>query len=335
MLDKHLNHTLSDWMQQNSEQPIVMSSRIRLARNLENEVHPLMYKEGDAERVLDEISSVLSPVYEQVNLDDLQSNERSMLVIKHLVSKELLNQTAGAVFLNEDESLSIMVNEEDHIRIQAMGRELALKELYEKALEVDDLIDEKLTIAYDETVGYLTACPTNVGTGLRASVMLHLPGLSIMKRMGRIAQAINRFGYTIRGIYGEGSQALGHVYQVSNQLTLGKSEESIIDDLTQIVEQIITEEEGMRKRLNNFDHTETTDRVYRSLGALKYARTMTAEEAGLRLSELKMGIDMGIVEPMPFRFNELMVAIQPPFLATIEEDLTIDEKRAKMLREHL
>lgn len=335
MLDKHLSHTLSDWMQQETEQPIVMSSRIRLARNLENAVHPLMYKEGDAERVLEEISAVLSADYEQVNLADLQANDRSMLVIKHLVSKELLNQAAGAVFLNEDESLSIMVNEEDHIRIQAMGRELALKELYQQALQVDDLIDDKLTIAYDENLGYLTACPTNVGTGLRASVMLHLPGLSIMKRMSRIAQAINRFGYTIRGIYGEGTQALGHVYQVSNQLTLGKSEEAIIDDLTQIVEQIITEEEGMRKRLNSFDHTETVDRVYRSLGILKYARTISAEEASLRLSELKMGIDMGIIEEMPFRFNELMVAIQPPFLATIDEELTIDEKRAKMLREHL
>lgn len=335
MLDKHLSHTLSDWMQQESEKPIILSSRIRLARNLENFVHPLMYDDDTAEAVLAEVSNVLKPHYEEVRLSELNNNERLMLVVKHLVSKELLTQDHGAVFLNDDESVSIMVNEEDHLRIQVLGRELSLDELYAKALEVDSLIDEKLTLSFDETLGYLTTCPTNIGTGLRASVMLHLPGLSIMNRMSRIAQAINRFGYTIRGIYGEGTQALGHVYQVSNQLTLGKTEEAIIEDLKQIVEQIISEEEGMRQRLKDYDYIETADRVNRSLGILKYAQLITAEEASLRLSELKMGIDMGIVEQMPFRFNELMVAIQPPFLATIDEDLTVNEKRAKMLREHL
>ena len=133
------------------------------------------------------------------------------------------------MLLNEDESLSIMINEEDHVRIQAMGNDLSLIDLYQKASDIDDILDEQLEISFDEDLGYLTTCPTNIGTGMRASVMLHLPGLSIMKRMNRIAQTINRFGFTIRGIYGEGSQVYGHIYQISNQLTLGKTEEDIID----------------------------------------------------------------------------------------------------------
>ncbi|TDM00901.1 protein arginine kinase [Macrococcus carouselicus] len=334
MLDKHLNLQLSDWMQQ-EDQPIILSSRIRLARNLENFVHPLMSDDETSEKVLQEVSDVLSEQFKAIVLRDLEVNDRQMLVIKHLVSKELLSHQSGATFLNDDESVSIMINEEDHIRIQVLGRDLSLDRLYEKAKEIDQLLDKKLTVSFDETLGYLTTCPTNIGTGLRASVMLHLPGLSIMKRMGRIAQAINRFGYTIRGIYGEGSQGLGHIYQVSNQLTLGKSEEAIINDLKQIVEQIITEEEGMRQRLLDYDYIETVDRINRSLGILKYARLISAEEASLRLSEVKMGIDMGIIPSQPFRFNELMVAIQPPFLNTINETLSINEKRAKILREHL
>ncbi|TBW74263.1 protein arginine kinase, partial [Staphylococcus warneri] len=151
----------------------------------------------------------------------------------HLVSPELVKQPASAVMLNDDESVSVMINEEDHIRIQALGTDLSLKDLYQRASKLDDDLDKALDISYDEHLGYLTTCPTNIGTGMRASVMLHLPGLSIMKRMNRIAQTINRFGFTIRGIYGEGSQVYGHIYQVSNQLTLGKTEEAIIDNLTE------------------------------------------------------------------------------------------------------
>ena len=160
----------------------------------------------------------------------MDQQSKMKLVAKHLVSPELIKQPASAVLLNEDESLSVMINEEDHIRIQALGTDLSLRELYQRASNIDDELDSDLDISYDEHLGYLTTCPTNIGTGMRASVMLHLPGLSIMKRMNRIAQTINRFGFTIRGIYGEGSQVYGHIYQVSNQLTLGKTESDIIDN---------------------------------------------------------------------------------------------------------
>lgn len=334
MLSKHLQSELSDWMQSGKDEPVILSSRIRLARNLENFVHPMMFSEGDAERVIETVGSVLHD-YEEIKMSTISEQQRLMLVAKHLMSKELLNNDGGAVYINDDESESIMINEEDHIRIQVLGKDLSLQKLYTRAQDIDKRLDEKLMIAFDEHYGYLTTCPTNIGTGLRASVMLHLPGLSIMNRMNRIAQAINRFGFTIRGIYGEGTQALGHIYQVSNQLTLGKDEVSIIDDLQQVVEQIIEEELNMRKRMNNYDHIETIDRIYRSLGILKYSRKISVEEASLRLSEVKLGIDMGILD-IPFRFNELMVAIQAPFLNTVyDTQVTVEEKRSEMLRTHL
>ena len=207
--------------------------------------------------------------------------------------------------------------------------------LYEKASEIDDKLDSELDVSFDETLGYLTTCPTNIGTGMRASVMLHLPGLTIMKRMNRIAQTINRFGFTIRGIYGEGSQVYGHIYQISNQLTLGKTEEDIIESLSEVVQQIINEEMQIRERLNRHNYTETLDRVYRSLGILKYSRLISMEEASLRLSEVKLGIDLEYIELEDFKFNELMVAIQSPFLLDDEDDRTVNEKRADILREHI
>ncbi|HBI7161411.1 TPA: protein arginine kinase [Staphylococcus pseudintermedius] len=330
-LDQHM----SDWMKKVNAQPVIMSSRIRLARNLENYVHPLMFpSEAEGHRVINEVQDVLTDL-NVLRLDELDQLSKYKLVAKHLISPELTKQPASAVLLNEDESVSVMVNEEDHIRIQAMGNDLSLNELYQKASAIDDILDRTLQISYDEQLGYLTTCPTNVGTGMRASVMLHLPGLSIMKRMNRIAQTINRFGFTIRGIYGEGSQVYGHIYQVSNQLTLGKSEQEIIDALTELVDQIIHEELALRERLNEHNHTETLDRIYRSLGILKYSRLISVEEASHCLSDIKLGVDLGILDMEDFRFNELMVAIQSPFLIDETDEQSIEAKRAEILRTYI
>lgn len=224
--------------------------------------------EQDGFRVINEVQDVL-PDLDLMRLDTMDQQNKMKLVAKHLISPELIKQPASAVLLNKDESISIMINEEDHIRIQAMGTDLSLQDLYNIASEIDDTLDQSLDISYDEHLGYLTTCPTNIGTGMRASVMLHLPGLSIMKRMNRIAQTINRFGFTIRGIYGEGSQVYGHIYQISNQLTLGKTEDEIIDNLTEVVQQIINEEMQIRERLTQYNELETLDRIYRSLGIYK------------------------------------------------------------------
>lgn len=326
---------ISEWMRDEEESPIVMSSRLRLARNLENHVHPLMFpSEQDGYRVINEVQDALPDMFIQ-RLDSLDQQSKYKLVAKHLISPELIKQPASAVLLNDDESLSVMVNEEDHIRIQAMGNDLSLQTLYDKASSIDDTLDSELDVSFDETLGYLTTCPTNIGTGMRASVMLHLPGLTIMKRMNRIAQTINRFGFTIRGIYGEGSQVYGHIYQISNQLTLGKTEEEIIESLTEVVQQIINEEMQIRERLSKHNEIETLDRVYRSLGILKYSRLISMEEASFRLSEVKLGIDLGYIDLEDFKFNELMVAIQSPFLLDNEDDRAVNEKRADILREHI
>ncbi|MDU6180593.1 MAG: protein arginine kinase, partial [Staphylococcus lugdunensis] len=305
------------------------------ARNLENHVHPLMFpSEQEGFRVINEVQDAL-PDLDLQRLDRMDQQSKMQLVAKHLVSPELIKQPASAVMTNEDESLSIMINEEDHIRIQAMSPELSLSELYTKASDIDDLLDKALDISYDEHLGYLTTCPTNIGTGMRASIMLHLPGLSIMKRMNRIAQTINRFGFTIRGIYGEGSQVYGHIYQVSNQLTLGKTEQDIIDNLTEVVNQIINEEMQIRERLHTYNQIETLDRVYRSLGILQNCRMISMEEASYRLSEVKLGIDLGYVQLQDFNFNELMVSIQSAFLYNDEDEddeKSVNEKRADILR---
>ena len=326
---------ISQWMKMTEEASVVISSRIRLARNLENHVHPLMFpSEQEGYRVINEVQDVL-PNLTLNRLDTMDQQSKMKLVAKHLVSPELVKQPASAVMLNDDESVSVMINEEDHIRIQALGTDLSLKDLYQRASKIDDELDKALDISYDEHLGYLTTCPTNIGTGMRASVMLHLPGLSIMKRMNRIAQTINRFGFTIRGIYGEGSQVYGHIYQVSNQLTLGKTEEAIIDNLTEVVNQIINEEKQIRERLDKHNPVETLDRVYRSLGVLQNSRIISMEEASYRLSEVKLGIDLNYILLENFKFNELMVAIQSPFLIDDEDNRTVNEKRADLLREHI
>lgn len=326
---------MSSWMQQNETTPVVMSSRIRLARNLNNHVHPLMFtSDVEGQKVINEIQDAL-PDLKVLNMQTITHTDKLKLVAKHLISKELIEQPASAVLLNDDESLSIMVNEEDHIRIQTMSSDMDLEALYQEASEIDDQLDRALDISFDEDLGYLTTCPTNIGTGMRASVMLHLPGLSIMKRMNRIAQTINRFGFTIRGIFGEGSQVYGHIYQVSNQLTLGRTEEQIIETLTEIVQQIIAEEMQIRKQLDYHNLVEMQDRIYRSLGLLRYSRIMSMEEASTRLSEVKLGIDLGYIDLPEFNFNQMMVAIQSPFLIDEAQQISIKEQRANIIREHI
>lgn len=326
---------MSSWMQQNETTPVVMSSRIRLARNLNNHVHPLMFtSDVEGQKVINEVQDAL-PDLKVLNMQTITHTDKLKLVAKHLISKELIEQPASAVLLNDDESLSIMVNEEDHIRIQTMSSDMDLEALYQEASEIDDQLDRALDISFDEDLGYLTTCPTNIGTGMRASVMLHLPGLSIMKRMNRIAQTINRFGFTIRGIFGEGSQVYGHIYQVSNQLTLGRTEEQIIETLTEIVQQIIAEEMQIRKQLDYHNLVERQDRIYRSLGLLRYSRIMSMEEASTRLSEVKLGIDLGYIDLPEFNFNQMMVAIQSPFLIDEAQQISIKEQRANIIREHI
>jgi protein arginine kinase len=233
-----------------------------------------------------------------------------------------------------------MVNEEDHLRIQCLFPGFQLNEALTLANGIDDWIEQKFDYAFDEQRGFLTSCPTNVGTGLRASVMVHLPALMMTQRMNRIAPAINQFGLAVRGIYGEGSEALGNVFQISNQITLGKSEEDIVEDLRGVVMQLIQQEMAARRDLLKLSKIQLEDRVFRSLGILANSRIIQSKEAAKCLSDVRLGIDLGLIEGISRNIlNELMVLTQPGFLQHyFKEALTPDERdirRASLIRERI
>ena len=233
-----------------------------------------------------------------------------------------------------------MINEEDHIRIQCLFPGFQLSEALNVANEVDDWIENNITYAFDEQYGYLTSCPTNVGTGLRASVMMHLPGLVLTQQINRIIPAINQLGLVVRGIYGEGSEALGNIFQISNQITLGKSEIDIVEDLKSMVKQLISQERSARDALAKTLNIELEDRVFRSLGVLEFSRILESKEAARCLSDVRLGIDMGLIKYISKTIlNELMILTQPGFLQQYaggplrpnERDI----RRAGLIRERL
>ena len=346
-LEKFLNNALSSWM--NDEGPssdIVLSSRVRLARNLEGIHFPTVASNEESKEVVELLKNKMESksVFEQLELitiSELKPVEKRVLVEKHLISPHLAEDSPyGACLLSQDESISIMLNEEDHIRIQCLFPGLQLKEALKVAQELDDAMEEKVDYAFDEKYGYLTSCPTNVGTGLRASVMMHLPALVLTQQMNRIVPAINQLGLVVRGIYGEGSEALGNIFQISNQITLGKSEEDIVEDLLSVVNQLITQERSAREALLKTSHIQLEDRVFRSYGVLVNSRIMETKEAAKCLSDVRLGIDLGLIKQVSKSIlNELMILTQPGFLQQYaggplrpnERDI----RRATLIRERL
>nr|WP_242847773.1 protein arginine kinase [Fervidicella metallireducens] len=271
----------------------------------------------------------------------MDSLNRVSMVEKHLISMNLLkNYDNAAVILNKEENVSIMINEEDHIRLQVIYPGLKLKEAYEYASRLDDLIEERVNFAFDSKLGYLTSCPTNLGTGIRASVMMHLPGLTLTKSINDLISTVNQVGMTIRGIYGEGSNIMGNIYQISNQVSLGLSEEEIINNLVAVIKKIIDQEKRAREVILQTQPKELEDDMYRSLGILKYARLISASECLNLLSRVRMGVEMGIIKDVDIKkLNELLVNVQPASLQLIEgreiEARERDFIRAKILRESL
>jgi len=348
-IERFLNNSATSWMVDEGEHAdIVMSTRIRLARNLTGYRFPLSFSENEALQVDQAVSSVLldaeselESTFSYIDIRGLSSLNRQVLVEKHLISPKLAHsEVTGSALLSEDEAISVMVNEEDHIRIQCIFPGLQLHEAWHQANDIDDLLEKELPYAFDEQFGYLTSCPTNSGTGLRASVMMHLPALTMTKQMNRLVTTITRLGMVVRGIYGEGSEALGNVYQISNQTTLGKSEEDILTDLQSITEQIIQKEREARNALLNTRPNVLEDRLYRSLGVLTYARILTTEEAGRCLSDVRLGIDLGLISGVDVSIlNECMIFMQPGFLQKYAGmSLQPEERdvfRAKLFRERL
>ena len=243
--------------------------------------------------------------------------------------------------LQDDEAVSIMVNEEDHLRIQVLLPGLMLWEAWDMANNIDDTLETKVTYAFDDELGYLTCCPTNLGSGLRASVMVHLPGLVLTNQVSKVLKALSQVGLAVRGLYGEGSEPLGNLFQVSNQVTLGRVEKEIIEDLISVTKGLIEQERSARELLLNSDTgSQLTDRIYRAYGILSHARIISTQEALGLLSSLRLGVDMEIIGNVePKKLDELMVLIQPGFVQYIAGgDLSSDERdeaRADLIRDYL
>jgi protein arginine kinase len=348
-LHRFTGDALSEWMKgEGPESDIVISSRIRIARNIKDYPYPMLATNQQSEEVLHQASSVLDNEelstishFELVPLSSMNELERMVLVEKHLISPNLANESRnGAVILSENESISIMINEEDHLRIQCLCPGFQIKEVWDLANQIDDIFETHLDYGYDEKRGYLTSCPTNVGTGIRASVMMHLPALVLSQQINRILSAVTQVGLTVRGLYGEGSEAIGNLFQISNQITLGQSEEEIIDNLYSVARQIIEHERAARLKLMQESKMRTVDRINRSLGILSYAGIMDSKEAAQRLSDVRLGIDLNIINNISSHvLNELMVMTQPGFLQQYAgTKLSAEERdirRAELIRERL
>jgi protein arginine kinase len=340
----------SRWMDgQGAEADIVISSRVRVARNLTGFPFPHLLSGDQAGKVVAAVKgAVEKPALrnragnlELIRMAELTPVERQILVEKHLISPDLLEDfEKKAVVLNEDETISIMVNEEDHLRIQCLLPGLQLNEAWEAVDRLDDELEATLDYAFDERLGYLTACPTNVGTGMRASVMLHLPALVMIRQIKNVVATVNKLGLTVRGLYGEGTEASGNLFQVSNQVTLGLTEEDIITNLLSVTRQLIEQERTAREALRKESREQLEDRVGRAYGLLKHSRLMSSEEAMRLLSDLRLGIDLGFIKNIPPNLvNELIVLIRPAFLIkSLGRDLTPFERdmyRTKVIRKKL
>lgn len=352
MIEQILDAPIHGWLENkdsNNENNIVISSRIRLARNFKN--IPFTNTKNDEaikkvnvlmRSVIADLAKVDKKEYGNINLEKLSDVERGVLKEKHLISPMLNdNPLNRSLIINNDASVAIMVNEEDHLRIQVMKAGLNLFEAYEQAVIIDDTIEAKHEYAFSEKYGYLTACPTNVGTGLRASVMLHLPALVLTNKINRIIRGITQLGYAVRGLYGEGSSALGNIFQISNQVTMGISEHDTIEQLTNVIKQLVKEEQNCRQKLLIQDKMAVEDRVYRALGVLKNARIISGNEALTCISAVQLGQDMGIIKPIKnYNFNELQLITSPYFLKkySSKEDMTSRDRdiyRAQIIRDKL
>jgi protein arginine kinase len=336
-----------EWMRGNGpESDIVMSSRVRLARNLSD--YPFVRKCTDKDRAA--IASAvrravdalpLSTETEYVDVAKLGDLDRQFLMERQLISHELSEaEGARAVILDPSERFSIMVNEEDHLRLQVMQSGLDLESAWTRMNELDDLLESKLTYAFTKKLGYLTACPTNVGTGLRISVMLHLPALVATKQIEKVFRAFSKINVAVRGLFGEGSQFMGDLYQVSNQMTLGKSETTLMQRVSEVIPQLIDYERKAREFLLKEDRDDLNDNVSRALGILCTAKKISSEETMHYLSKIRMGVNLGLIDHIPIpTVNKLFIHTQPAHLQKLcGEKLSVSARntmRANYLHQHL
>ncbi len=345
-LNDLLNHT-SEWLKSTGpNSDIVISSRLRLARNLDNLPFPHWANKKqseEAQKVIEEAVNKVDYLKHSTifKLADLDTIDRQFLVERHLMSLEHAKMTNHkSVVVEDEEIMAIMINEEDHIRMQVMQSGFNLFEAWDILNRIDDCLAKELPFAYLADWGYLTACPTNTGTGMRGSVMLHLPALVMTRQIDRVLAAIAKLSFTTRGLYGEGTQASGNFFQISNQVSLGHSEEEIIDNINGIIRQIIEQENQAREVMLSKNKPVLEDRINRSLGILKSAHIISSQETIELLSMVRLGADLGMVKDIDTRrINELFIITQPAHLQKIEnKKLTSaerDVKRAELIRTKL
>jgi protein arginine kinase len=344
----NLTHTSGEWLRGSGpESDIVISSRIRLARNLA--AFPFTnrassYQKAEIETLLrDRIAKLeLSPRLGYLNVDRLVTLDRQLLVERQLISRELAGGEGprGVALGLPQETVSLMVNEEDHLRLQVMRSGFTLHEAWQEIDRVDDLLEERVTYAFSDDFGYLTACPTNVGTGMRASVMLHLPALEHTKQIEKVFRALQKINLAVRGLYGEGSRASGHFYQISNQVTLGKTETQILTEIHDVIPNIIRYEREARTSWLRDNRQGLQDKISRAYGTLCSATMMTSEETMELLSYVRLGINLTLVDDITIpTVNELFIHTQPAHLQKLM-GATLDGEernaaRARYLRTRL
>lgn len=327
-----------------AQQDIVINSRVRLARNIETCLFTDKMKVEDAIENINRIYEIIEKKYDgTLNLVRVCDNSHRFMktyVEKHLISDELLKRKdRGAFIINEENTLSIMINEVDHLRIQCITDGLDLKSAFKMANEIDDLIEEDETYAFHEDFGYLTAEPTNVGTGMRASVMIHLPALSISEEINNISKSLSQLGMSITPVYVEGSKSYGNIFEISNQITLGVNEEEIISNLEGVVFNIISEEKKFREVLICKQRDEVEDKIFRAYGILKCAKIISSKEILDLLSSVRLGVEMSIINIEKKVLNKLLIDTKDSILQErLGKDLNTKEKnieRAKIVQEVL
>jgi protein arginine kinase len=302
------------------QEDIVLSTRVRLARNFADTPFPGMQTPQQAQQVIDRVAGAVSksPMAYDFSLTYLKNNtedENRSMVEQHMISPDLIaHSDSGAVLISRDKSLSIMIGEEDHLRIQAIFNGFALPQALERAFEAENAIAAQAPFAFDETFGYLTACPTNTGTGMRASCMLHLPALTMTHQIEAVTRAVGTLGFAVRGFYGEGSKARGCLYQLSNQITLGRSEEEIVRALKDTANQVIDREAQARRYLAEKSGAALKDRLLRSYGVLTWACQLSSDELLQMWSDLRLALSLGYLTCVSAAQADALLLLQPATL---------------------
>lgn len=340
-----LSKTSGEWLRGSGpESDIVMCSRVRLARNLADFPFTNRASRGEKSEIEAHVRSALDGVSTKLSfldVGDLSTLDRQFLVERQIISRELANgEGPRGVAISPQENVAVMVNEEDHLRIQYMMSGFRLHDVWDEINQIDDQLEESIAYAFSPQLGYLTACPTNVGTGIRVGVLLHLPGLVQTKQIDKVFRALQKINLAVRGLYGEGSQAYGDFYQISNQQTLGKSELELIRILSEVVPQVLQYERTARQALVTERRQHLHDQVSRAYGVLKTAQTISSEETMLLLSSVRMGINLGLIDDLSIStVNELFIQTQPASLQKLRGDeLGVEERnvaRASYLRSRL